>query len=185
MDTYNQHSYTTAIGTACLARGVYAGTINLPQTGQSTTYAVGDDGAILAGVAWPEPRFTDNGDGTVTDNPTGLMWTKDANLAGTLTWQGALNYVASMNTGGGTYGYTDWRLPNINELESLVDRERYDPSLPSGHPFTNVHSFFYWSSTTLVSSTSSAWLVGMDFGTVFADTKSNYNNYVWPVRAGQ
>ena len=50
---------------------------DLPKTGQSTSYAIGDDGFIEAGVEWPSPRFTDNKDGTVTDTLTGLMWLKD------------------------------------------------------------------------------------------------------------
>ena len=70
----------------------FAGTIQLPQTGQTKCYdtngnqipcaGTGQDGEIQAGVAWPNPRFTDNGNGTVTDNLTGLMWTKDANPVG-------------------------------------------------------------------------------------------------------
>src|SRR4030066_1260987 len=76
-----------------------AGTIQLPQTGQKTCYdtngvvilcpGTGQDGDIQAGVPWPNPRFIDHGDGTVTDNLSGLMWTKDANLS-SKTWQQAL-----------------------------------------------------------------------------------------------
>ena len=68
------------------------------------------------------------------------MWTKDANLPGTSkTWQEALDYVKGINTGTySNFGYTDWRLPNRKELQSLIDRNRYNPTLPSGHPFTNV-----------------------------------------------
>ncbi len=164
---------------------VMAATVSLPKTGQTTTYATGDDGALQRGVAWPSPRFTDNGNQTVTDNLTGLMWTKDANLpGGSRTWQQALDYVVSMNTGAGTYGYTDWRLPNRKELFSLVDRAMYNPSLPSGHPFTNVQSSTYWSSTSYASGTSSAWIVYMYVGGVYASGKGN-GNYVWPVRSGQ
>ncbi|MBF0342743.1 MAG: DUF1566 domain-containing protein [Nitrospirae bacterium] len=164
---------------------VMAATVSLPKTGQTTTYATGDDGALQKGVAWPNPRFTDNSDGTVTDNLTGLVWTKDANLPGTYkTWQEALDYVASMNSGAGTYGYTDWRLPNRKELFSLVDRAMYNPSLPSGHPFTNVQSIYYWSSTTYASNTSNAWVVRMDDGYVYANDKS-LSPSVWPVRSGQ
>src|SRR3990172_2309481 len=111
------------------------GTIQLPQTGQKTCYdtngvviscpGTGQDGDIQAGVPWPNPRFVDHGNDTVTDNLTGLMWTKNANLPGTTkTWQQALDYVAGMNAG--TYpnfGYTDWQLPNIIEHESLIDAE--------------------------------------------------------------
>ncbi|MBF0336488.1 MAG: DUF1566 domain-containing protein [Nitrospirae bacterium] len=161
-----------------------AGTVSLPQTGQTTSYATGDNGSIRAGAAWPSPRFT-AGANTVTDNLTGLMWTKDANLPGTgKTWQEALDYVASMNSGAGTYGYTDWRLPNINELESLVDSGRYLPALPSGHPFINVQSDYYWSSTSYAGATSLAWLVVINGGDVNADAKSS-SFYVWPVRSGQ
>jgi hypothetical protein len=115
------------------------------KTGQKTSYATGDDGDLERGVAWPDPRFTDQGDGTVTDNLTGLMWMKNANLAGgTKTWQGALDYVKTLSTG----GHFDWRLPNRKELFSLIDRSRYDTALPVDHPFQNVQSDYYWSSTT-------------------------------------
>ena len=53
----------------------------MPKTGQTTCYATGDDGDLEKGVAWPNPRFTDNGNGTVTDNLTGLIWLKNANCA--------------------------------------------------------------------------------------------------------
>ncbi|WP_052566981.1 DUF1566 domain-containing protein [Candidatus Magnetobacterium casense] len=164
---------------------VMAATVSLPETGQTTSYATGDDGALQRGVAWPSPRFTDNGNQTVTDNLTGLMWTKDANLpGGSRIWQQALDYVASMNTGAGTYGYTDWQLPNRKELFSLVDRAMYAPSLPSGHPFTNVQSDYYWSSTSCAYNTSSAWIVHMHWGYVGAFGKSFNGYYVWPVRGG-
>ncbi|WP_162176274.1 DUF1566 domain-containing protein [Candidatus Magnetobacterium casense] len=135
-------------------------------------------------MAWPSPRFT-AATNTVTDNLTGLMWTKDANLAGTVTWQGALDYVTSMNTGAGTYGYTDWRLPNINELESLVNAEQANPATwLNSQGFTNVQSLYYWSSTSFADSTSGAWFVYMGVGFVHANVKS-YGLYVWPVRSGQ
>lgn len=74
-----------------------AGTVNLPQTGQTTSYAAGDDGYYQSGVAWPNPRFTSNSDQTVTDKLTGFVWVKDAGTptvgsctGGTKTWQSAL-----------------------------------------------------------------------------------------------
>ena len=107
-----------------------SGTIHLPQTGQTTCYntageirdcnGTGQDGDIRAGVAWPDPRFTVSGD-CVTDNLTGLMWVGNADLpGGTRNWQDALNYVAAINSGSGLCGHNDWRLPNLNEMESLV-----------------------------------------------------------------
>ncbi len=77
-----------------------------------------------------------------------------------------------------------WRLPNRKELQSLVDRSRYNPALPSGHPFTGVQSFYYWSSSSFAYNTYNAWLVGMKYGYVDGSGKGNYS-YVWPVRAGQ
>src|ERR1039457_87617 len=81
-----------------ISNSAYAGTIQLPQTGQTSCYDANgnvincagteQDGNVQAGVAWPNPRFTVSGD-CVTDNLTGLMWAKNANLAGQLTWQGA------------------------------------------------------------------------------------------------
>ncbi|MBF0338837.1 MAG: DUF1566 domain-containing protein [Nitrospirae bacterium] len=163
-----------------------AGTVSLPQTGQTTSYAAGDDGAIRAGVAWPSPRFTDNSTPTVTDNLTGLMWTKDANLAGIVTWHQALDYIASMNNGAGTYGYTDWRLPNVNELESLVNVGQANiATWLNLQGFTNVQSSHYWSSTSCAVNTSDAWIVYMDAGSLSAYVRSNGSSYVWPVRSGQ
>jgi len=171
--------------------------ISLPRTGQTTCYdsagteipctGTGQDGAIQAGAAWPEPRFTDNGDNTVTDNLTGLMWTQDAYLPGGIkTWQEALDYVTGMNAG--TYpnfGYTDWRLPNRKELHSLTDFSHYNPPLPSGHPFINVQADDYWSSTSYAYYPKGGWVVNLWDGYVYADAKSGSSFCMWPVRGGQ
>ena len=161
----------------------------VPRTGQTTCYdtggnvigcaGTGQDGDIQAGVAWPSPRFEVNGD-TVTDSLTGLEWKKNANLAGAKTWQQALDYVKTLNTG----GHSDWRLPNRKELRSLADYARYNPALPSSHPFTNVQlsDTGYWSSTTITGGKTLAWPVGMGFGTVGLWAKTNFDCYVWPVR---
>jgi hypothetical protein len=140
--------------------------------------------------------FTNNGDGTVTDNLTGLIWLQDAscsNLAGTDTagmgtWTTALS--AANGLANGTCGLTDgssagdWRLPNINELRSLFDPGLSSPYLPAGHPFTGVQSDFYWSSTTFADGRSLAW--GMSPGTGNASTGDKlFALYVWPVRGGQ
>jgi hypothetical protein len=130
----------------------------VPKTGQTNSYAPGDDGAVKKGVAWPAPRFTDNGDNTVTDSLTKLVWTKNANYWGTKTWMEALElagrlhdeYPVMIKTGvhdGSKAG--DWRLPNRKELESLVDCGFYYPALPNtlgtgrwseGNPFQGVPS---------------------------------------------
>ena len=164
------------------------GTIQLPRTGQTLSYALGDDGALKQGILWPIPRFIDNANGTVTDNLTGLIWTKSANLTGTYkTWQGALDYVKGMNTG--TYpnfGYTDWRLPNYRELQSLTDKSRINPALPWGHPFISVQIYIpYWSSTSRAASSSNAWNVFMYSGGVSYGDKSSGYGFLWPIRGGQ
>jgi hypothetical protein len=72
----------------------------VPQTGQTTSYAEGDDGDIEAGVAWPDPRFTDNGDGTVTDHLTGLIWLKDMPCFGGLfQWDDAVQVARGLASG--------------------------------------------------------------------------------------
>jgi hypothetical protein len=154
------------------------------KTGQTRKYSTGDDGDLEKGVAWPSPRFTDHGDGTVTDNLTGLMWAKDANLAGGKTWQDALQYVKSINSGAGLSGYHDWRLPNRKELFSLIDRSKFDPALPASHPLQNVQSNNYWSSTTSPY-TDNAWIVNMGLGYMDCDNFSSKSDdyYVWPVRS--
>ena len=160
----------------------------VPKTGQTTAYATGDDGDLEKGVPWPYPRFTDNGDGTVTDNLTGLIWLKDANCFGSRTWSQALSDCNGLASGqcGLTDGSNagDWRLPNRFELESLLDLENYNPPLPSGHPFQNVQTFIYWSSTTHASYTPAAWCVLMITGRVADYDKTNSAIYVWPVRGG-
>ena len=67
-----------------------------------------------------QPSYRDNGDGRVTDLNTGLMWQKG--YAGGLNWKDALAYAENLTLA----GYTDWRLPNIKELQSIVDYEHYD-----------------------------------------------------------
>jgi hypothetical protein len=159
------------------------GTVSLPKTGQTTSYATGDDGALQNGVAWPNPRFT-VGTGAeadcVTDNLTGLMWVKSPDST-RRTWQQALDYASGLTL----CGYSDWRLPNVNELESLVNAGQSNTAeWLNRQGFSNVQFGFYWSATTSADYTVFAWYVGMWFGSVNCDDKTYYY-YVWPVRAGQ
>jgi len=168
-------------------------TAPVPKTGQTPTLPLdpaptGSDGNLQKGVAWPSPRFTDNANGTVTDNKTGLIWLKNANVWGAVNWATALSNCNTLANGTG--GLTDgsvagaWRLPNRFELESLLDLGQKSPALPSGHPFTGVVSLYYWSGTTSASTTTSAWYVLLGFGAVDYRDKT-IASYVWPVRAGQ
>jgi Protein of unknown function (DUF1566) len=170
----------------------------VPQTGQTTCWdsggsviacaGTGQDGDIRAGVEWPNPRFTDNMDGTITDNLTHLIWLQDANCFGTRTWAQALDDANSLNSGqcdltdGSVEG--DWRLPTVRELASLIDYEKsVGTVLPSPNPFMNFQSDLYWSSTTVALNTSGAWSVGFSDGFVLNFSKPN-NNFVLPVRGG-
>jgi hypothetical protein len=153
----------------------------VPDTGQTGCWdtdgnprpcgGTGEDGEFQAGVAWPTPRFTDNGDGTVTDNLTGLVWLKDANCpASTKTWQEALDWVATFNGGSpactdyAAGAFVDWRLANVSEFTSLIDYGHTSPALPVGHPFIAVQSPWYWSSTTHSDNGAQAWVVAVFYG---------------------
>jgi hypothetical protein len=163
------------------AGAAYAAPADLPKTGQTTSYSTGDDGDLERGVAWPSPRFTVDGTGLcVTDNLTGLMWVRTPDSA-TRTWANALTYANGLTL----CGYTDWRLPNVNELESLVNAEQANTATwLNGQGFSNVQALFYWSSSTYAYSTAGAWGVGMGVGYVGGYGKTG-SYYVWPVRAGQ
>lgn len=204
----------TALAAALLALPALApaaGMLDLPRTGQERCYntagteiacsGTGQDGAVRAGVALPVPRFKDNGDGTVTDKVTGLIWLKNANCFGGKVWADALT--AASTLANGACGLTDgskagdWRLPNRTEMLSIIDTSKVNPALPAGYPFANVAWDWYKTSTTYAGNGSYAWVVHLGSG-VAGYSYGNYdvygyysqgyksgNYYVWPVRAGQ
>jgi hypothetical protein len=166
------------------------GQVFLARTGQTARYAAGDDGDIETGVAWPTPRFIDNMDGTVTDELTGLMWLKDGECLGIGIWQGeAYHAIDSLNfdpRGSGCQDYTrsyqDWRLPNVNELESLVHAGQHNTSTwLNSLVFTGVQARYYWTSTTNPQALGSAWCVNMWNGPVDPQEKRFYQR-LWAVR---
>jgi len=112
------------------------------QTGQTGSYKTGDDGDLQRGIECPVPRFEVNGNGTVTDHLTGLIWLENASRFRGRTWSQAL--IDCNNLESGSNGLSDgsvsgdWRLPNRKELMSLIDFSQYNPSLPKGHPFDIV-----------------------------------------------
>ncbi|MBW2662721.1 MAG: DUF1566 domain-containing protein [Deltaproteobacteria bacterium] len=167
------------------------------KTGQTVSYAVGDDGEYQAGVDLPSPRFTDNGDGTVTDNLTRLIWLKNANCFGGRTWYEALsdaNQLADEScdlTDGSVPG--DWRLPNVKELLSLMHYGYAYPSLSNadgtgqwseGDSFSGVQPVRYWSSTANVEVTAKAKFVALSGGGATNTDKTDHL-CVWPVRGGR
>ena len=87
-------------------------------------------------------------------------------------------------TDGSEYG--NWRLPNVRELQSLIDYGQTLPALPSdyGTYFTGVQSDFYWSNTTYVAVPSGGWIVDLNRGNAGLGLKTSAH-YMWPVRGGQ
>ncbi len=123
----------------------------------------GQDGSLQAGCPIAG-RFVDNGNGTVTDNCTGLMWQQDTAdvrdpISNTLVWCDAIEYCDKLFFA----GYDDWRLPNARELQSIVDYGRQEPAID---PVFAALPQYYWSSTTYLQGNNDAWGVGFNVGYV-------------------
>ena len=139
-----------------------------------------------------ESTFVDNGDGTVTDTTTGLMWQQGE--GGYMDWWDAMDYCENLQLA----GYDDWRLPNRNELQSIVDYSEYDPTIDTTFfPDTPAHVYGdvyvnYWTSTTWAGEVTAgdqigdAWVVGFRWGQVDIHHHKNYTNvYARAVRGGE
>lgn len=119
------------------------------KTGVTISYVAGDDGDYQKGYPRQGPRFTDNGDGTITDNATGLMWAKDGD--GVLCYNGLTmprNSAIGYTEGKVFAGYSDWRVGNVAELRSIIDYGRSSPAIDP--IFINTKSDGYWTSTSNV-----------------------------------
>ncbi len=153
----------------------------LAQTGQKISCSPGDDGSLRKGIPWPDPRFTDNGDGTVNDNLTRLIWLQDTNCFGKQSWETALDLCNNLQQGNCNLTDSsvigDWRPPNRLEMESLLDFGRIGPALPLESPFVHYGST-YWTSTTL--NPNVAWF--MNASGVMDATPTSVIWQVWPVR---
>lgn len=157
----------------------------LPASGQKECFGVdgtpldcpgsGQDPERAGGVPLPPDRFQERGE-TVLDRLTNLFWLKEADRAGGFaTWQEALDLAGSVDEDG-----LAWRLPSINELESLVDCSESRPALADGHPFRKVGEA-YWSSTTSFFETDWSWCLYMHKGAVGVGWKPGREFLVWPV----
>ena len=118
----------------------------------------------------------DNRDGTVTDEVTGLMWQQE--IPEKMTWDEAVSYCEKLNLG----GYTNWRLPTIQELKTLVDYTSYIPAINITY-FPNTASSFYWSSTIHAYNTNYTWGVSFHYGDDHYYGKNN-SYYIRAVREG-
>lgn len=142
----------------------------VPDSGQTTSYAAGDDGAYSL-----NPRsYAVNNDGTVTDNVTRLMWQQQDD-GQTRDWAAAKGYCQGLSLA----GFADWRLPTAQELATVVDYGKVDPAIDQSIFLGTQPSSGYWSSTYSFSHPSG---VGFIFGNVnFQD--QTWNNYVRCVRS--
>ncbi|MEI7900737.1 MAG: DUF1566 domain-containing protein [bacterium] len=151
---------------------------------------------VVATVTNPVPAqcYTDNGDGTVTDTCTGLMWTKRP-LGGDMTWDAAVAFCDNLVTN----GYSDWRLPSVSQEDGpggpLGNPELDTLGRPGGipgaqpytvpaPPFTNFFGTYYWSVTSFNYNQGYAWCVHMGDGTLNYLYKADKIANVWPVRGG-
>jgi hypothetical protein len=175
----------------------------LPATGQTESYAPGDDGDLRRGAPL---RFRDNGDGTITDLATGLIWEKKGDDGGlhdkdlAFRWEpgeGSLwEWIAAVNAENGTgfAGKKDWRIPNRKELESIVDAGRFNPAFPPA--FANgctpgckptacsctASLLSYWTSTSVAAAPEFAWSMLPSSGAVLATSAKTALGHVRAVR---
>ncbi len=147
----------------------------LPKTGQTGSYNPGDDGDVEAGwwvgkkIANNKTRFIEktlDGDDVVIDRATGLMWPKDNSLAGGRSnsatgWISQIIYANGLDFA----GFTDWRMPNINELISIINWSQFNPAI-SNPPFINTISALLWSSTKHTDLIHYFWCLGASEGKI-------------------
>lgn len=165
---------------------LHAAAIKLPQSGQKNSYHTQDDGNLQKGAPWPTPRIVNNGDGTITDHLTGLMWVRDASCADTSNqipgsssknWDDAFAFVEQLNTINSgvvceeyTAEYRDWHVPNVVELMSLMpyglnsSQSYFDGLLApetTSSGFINLGIIYTpaWTSTTAANDNNQAWVV--------------------------
>lgn len=181
----------------------------LAKTGQTSCYneagtsincnGTGQDGETQLGVSWPATRFSNNGDGSITDNLSQVMWVANTNLIksrnpellasinddGDITWSAGLDYVKLLNNES-YLGYNDWRLPNVVELQSLLNAQEENESWLTSQGFSNIGSGIsilanFWSSTSYPAF-SNAWGINLLTGDTPALDKTIRDSFVWPVR---
>jgi hypothetical protein len=178
----------------------------LSRTGQTICYndagttiscaGTGQDGEIKAGAT---VSFTDNGNGTITDNVTGLMWEKlsdDGSIHDKDTvyngLAGAVTKIASLN-GAAFASHTDWRVPNRREMFSLSDLGRSNPAInPVFHTgcvggctvltCSCTKNTVYWTSSTYLGYTPATWKVNAPDGDIYAGDRAGDNHAVRAVR---
>ena len=176
----------------------------VPQTGFTVSFEVGDDGDLEKGVLLPQPRFTDNLDGTVTDNLTGLIWLKNARcpVGSELVSATPMAIVASLNSTGtmgdahcgdvsnGGSHQTDWRVPNVREFLSLLNYAYNDPAISNaagtgqatnGDPFMDLQTDY---KTSTFQADCNAACPTYGFNLYNGKVDENGFGSIWAVRGG-
>ena len=165
--------YWSSTNSALIVNGAYsvyfgsAGGLNNYQTKTSLYYTRCISGNLSAQVT-----LTDNGNGTITDSTSGLIWQKCTAGQGTITgdcstggavqysWSNAISYCEALNLG----NRLDWRLPNINEITTIIDFTKSSGPLINSNIFPNTISNAYYSSTTVSYNTNNAWVLAFWYG---------------------
>ncbi len=165
----------------------------LPKTGQSIEYNSGDDGTYQKGwfkgrtVANNKTRYVSKsigGEVVVFDRATGLVWAADridagCNNGGIGNWADAITYAEGLTFA----GFSNWRLPNVLELISIINFSKDNPAIDDP-PFLNSISLNYWSSTTYNSMTTVAWTISLTYGNISSELKTNSTSGLRCVRSG-
>lgn len=161
--------------------------VQIPVTGES-----GGGSGADSGVPWPSPRFYVGNTARancVTDRLTGLMWVRDLNSVmikngangSPTTWQNAVDSINEANSNGGYCGYTDWRLPSIVEMSSLINHSNYTKAWLEQQGFTNTQSLFW--TNTYVRSTGNRMQINLYTGVDYPDINISPNRNILPVRS--
>jgi Protein of unknown function (DUF1566) len=117
-------------------------------------------------------HFSDNNDGSITDNLTNLVWQKTP-APDSMTWENALVYAQNLSIG----GQNDWRVPNIKELQSLSDVSMANPAVSTAI-FPNIGIKKYWASTSLPNQITRAWYLDTRFGITTYELKTGKFNLI-------
>ena len=147
--------FFTCISLNSIGQTAYRTMLKLPDTGETMSYTTtfGEDNDFMINV----PNLVDNGDGTVTDSITGLMWQKGD--GGEMTYDNALVYVDTLTLG----GYTDWRLPEAHESFSILNHQHANPALDPA-VFPNTSADYWWTATRQVNDSTKIWVTNAGGG---------------------